>query len=340
MRKIYQTALLIILKVFQVLATGVKTTEKVFVRRGDDIVLNCTCFRENNGEWKGPNISSLSNHSKEEFLIPYATGLKLNPILEGSNVRVVGGYDSNTCKLVINNFLAMNEGIYRCHYVQSNTEFNHVFKVVVIYPPDLKLYMYNLSDGIKLTCNASGKPSTYIFEDWEHRSEFNEKIRYLKGTHDGNLFIQYDQYQNSGRYTCNVTNGVSSRNGNLFQTRQISIPYEGTPMFVFGNDRTQFGQYGNEIKVAFNIFSSTEIGVTIIETNMIHTFEDLVRPCNSTCQGYLEFHGVNITILCTRFLFSFLISGTEDFTNYTVEVCNKHGCINRVVGIERYLTLT
>lgn len=112
--------------------SGVKTTEKVFVRRGDDIVLNCTCFRENNGEWKGPNISSFSNHFKEEFLIPYATGLKLNPILEGSNVRVVGGYDRNTCKLLIDNFSAMNEGMYRCSYVQNNTGFNYVFKAVMI----------------------------------------------------------------------------------------------------------------------------------------------------------------------------------------------------------------
>lgn len=86
--------------------------------------------------------------------------------------------------------------------------------------------MYNLSDGIKLTCNASGVPSIY-FEDWEYCSKLNQHIRYLKGTHDGNFFIQDNQYQHSGIYTCKVTNGVSLRNGNLFQTQQISIPYEG-----------------------------------------------------------------------------------------------------------------
>lgn len=87
--------------------------------------------------------------------------------------------------------------------------------------------MYNLSDGIQLTCNASGESSTYKFEDWEHRSELNQHIRYLKDTHNGNLFIQDNQYQNSGIYICKVTNDVSPRNGNLFQIRQISIPYEG-----------------------------------------------------------------------------------------------------------------
>lgn len=87
--------------------------------------------------------------------------------------------------------------------------------------------MYKLSVGLKLTCNASGVPSIYKYEDWEHCSKLNQHIRYLKGTQDGNLFIQDNQYQNSGIYTCKVTNGVSLRNGNLFQTQQISIPYGG-----------------------------------------------------------------------------------------------------------------
>lgn len=87
--------------------------------------------------------------------------------------------------------------------------------------------MNKLKDGVKLVCNASGVPNEYKFEDWEHRSELKEHIRFLNGTHDGNLIIQDNQYQNSGIYTCNVTNGVSSRNGNLFQTRWISIPYAG-----------------------------------------------------------------------------------------------------------------
>lgn len=101
-------------------------------------------------------------------------------------------------------------------------------------------------------------------------------------------------------------------------------------MFVFGDDKTHYGQYGKDINIAFNIFSSSKIRVTIIKTNRIHTFEALVEPYNSTCKGYLEFHGVNITIVCTRFSFSF---GTDDLKNYTVEVCNEHGCINRVVRI-------
>ncbi|CAC5393283.1 unnamed protein product [Mytilus coruscus] len=278
-------------------------------------------------------MSSLTYHFKEEYLIPYATGLNLNPILNRSNVHVVGNYDRNTCKLVIDDFSAMNEGLYKCQYIKNNSINNRVFKVLVIYPPDLTLHMYNLSDGVKLLCNASGVPSAYQYEDWEHRSELNEHIRYRKGTHNGHLIIQDNQYQNSGIYICNVTNGVSSKNGNIFQTRQISIPYEGQPMFVFGDDKTHYGQYGKEINVAFNIFSSSELRVTIVKMNRRLTFKALVKTYNSTYQGYLKFHGLNITILCTKFSFSFLLSGTDDFTSYTVEVCNEHGCNNSVIEI-------
>lgn len=114
------------------LYSGVKTSDKVFVRRGDEFVLNCTCFRENNGNWKGPNISSLLNHLKEEYIIPYATGIKLNPILNRSNVHIIGDYDKSKCKLVVEDFSALNEGIYKCQYIKTNVTHNHVFKVLMI----------------------------------------------------------------------------------------------------------------------------------------------------------------------------------------------------------------
>lgn len=64
--------------------------------------------------------------------MPYATGLTLNPILKGSNIHVVGDYDTYTCSLVISDFSVMNEGTYRCQYIKNNTTNTHVFKVQMI----------------------------------------------------------------------------------------------------------------------------------------------------------------------------------------------------------------
>lgn len=65
-------------------------------------------------------------------MMPYAIGLTLNPILNRSNIHVVGDYDTNTCSLVISDFSVMNEGTYRCQYIKNKTTNTHVFKVQMI----------------------------------------------------------------------------------------------------------------------------------------------------------------------------------------------------------------
>lgn len=93
------------------------------------------------------------------------------------------------------------------------------------------IHLKTFNDMVQLTCNAFGVPTEYRFGKWEHRSGFNEHIRYIIGTHAGHLFIQKNKLQNSGIYICNVKNGVATKDGHLFQTSQISIQYEGSFTF-------------------------------------------------------------------------------------------------------------
>lgn len=83
-------------------------------------------------------------------------------------------------------------------------------------PPDVHLNYKNftINDEMRtIQCTAKGFPSNYTYGVWEHRSEFNELIRYLNSTNNGTLILPriyeaVDQYQDSGYYICMVTNGI------------------------------------------------------------------------------------------------------------------------------------
>ncbi|CAC5393262.1 unnamed protein product [Mytilus coruscus] len=118
-------------------------------------------------------------------------------------------------------------GKYVCT-VNNTIDFASITKYVyVLYPPNVNVQMYKLKNVVQLNCSATGLPSKNKFEEWEHRSEFNEHIRYVQGTHGNQLIIEGNDYHNSGIYICNVTNGISAINGNLFMTGQIEVPYRG-----------------------------------------------------------------------------------------------------------------
>lgn len=132
----------------------------VFVGTEETIVLNCTCFQENNGNWKGPNRSSPSFKFNETYLIQYAHGLHLNPKLEKTNVRVVGDYAKKTCNLLIEDFSTDNEGKYKCQYIENDITNIQVYEILLT----CKYAFSNYSQEIKIR-NSSGLPqylNTYI----------------------------------------------------------------------------------------------------------------------------------------------------------------------------------
>lgn len=83
----------------------------------------------------------------------------------------------------------------------------------------------------EIKCIPNGVPNTYNFFPWEHRSQFNEHIRYLDATGDGILQLTgvnvSDTYQDTGFYICNVSNGISDKYGNVFQQGRTYVEYAG-----------------------------------------------------------------------------------------------------------------
>ncbi|CAC5379143.1 unnamed protein product [Mytilus coruscus] len=92
-------------------------------------------------------------------------------------------------------------------------------------PPDVKLKFENVTINDKertMQCIADGTPAVYQYSQWEHRSEYNEHIRYLDTTLTGNLTLPItefkgDRFQDSGMYLCRVSNGIPNRKGNYEQ---------------------------------------------------------------------------------------------------------------------------
>lgn len=100
----------------------------LYVKIGENLILNCTCFGKSNGQWIGPNRIFV-NTTGDHFM-PYSQGKKLNPILNKSKFRVVGDYHNKICNLKILNFLSYDEGTYKCNYIDSGAVYIHTYNVL------------------------------------------------------------------------------------------------------------------------------------------------------------------------------------------------------------------
>lgn len=89
-----------------------------------------------------------------------------------------------------------------------------------------------------MQCTAEdGLPTDYTYSHWEHRSEYNEHIRYLNSTSPGNLTLpniesNLKRYQDSGIYICRATNGIPDKNNNYEQEGKVFFVSEGN-VFTF-----------------------------------------------------------------------------------------------------------
>lgn len=83
----------------------------------------------------------------------------------------------------------------------------------------------------EIQCITQGEPANVTYFRWEHRSLFDEHIRYLDSTNDGILRLLEDKkshrYQNTGFYICNVSNGIYDNNENVFQQGKDYLEFKG-----------------------------------------------------------------------------------------------------------------
>lgn len=85
-----------------------------------------------------------------------------------------------------------------------------------------------------MVCIPRGVPDSYIFKDWEHTTEYNDQIRFLPITKEGNNAILTipkhetgkDDHRYRGIYICRVSNNISASDG-MFVMRKYNLELNG-----------------------------------------------------------------------------------------------------------------
>lgn len=85
-----------------------------------------------------------------------------------------------------------------------------------------------------MVCNPSGVPNSYVFKDWEHKTEYNDHIRFLPISKEGNnailTFPEHmagkDHLRDRGIYICRASNSITSTDG-MFVMRKYNLSLTG-----------------------------------------------------------------------------------------------------------------
>ncbi|CAC5393252.1 [Mytilus coruscus] len=117
-----------------------RTYTLIFVEKGENVVLNCTCSIHNESACSGPKISSVTKIDKNEDE-PYTAGLMLKPKLHNLNVDVIGDYECDGCSLIVRNFSEIGVGNYICEYWKSGIVYIHNFTVHLKIPPNNLIFV-------------------------------------------------------------------------------------------------------------------------------------------------------------------------------------------------------
>ncbi|XP_052079676.1 uncharacterized protein LOC127717859 isoform X2 [Mytilus californianus] len=216
--------------------------------------------------------------------------------------------------------------------------------VCVIDPPVVKVRKRKLSEDSMLKeiqCIAHGKPDSYNYFPWEHRSQFDEHIRYLGATDDRNRQLPEvnvsNTYQNTGFYICKVLNGIPDYHGNFLQQERVYVEFEGPPVFAANNKRFQKITKESAIKLKVNVYSSSQITChDITEVGSI----SLTKKIGVTTRHILikeTFHGAIVTLNGTEIVFVLNGLNAGGLHSFNVTVCNIYGQCSIVLKSEYFV---
>ncbi|CAG2204098.1 DSCAM [Mytilus edulis] len=278
--------------------------QKVLVKTGDTIVLNCTCTNQTNGLWDGPKKSpSKINGWHEDTLMPYAQGTLLNSKLNLSKYYILGSYKNRTCNLMIKTISSNDEGKYHCQYVKNDTTISRFYRVNIQTPLDVTIKTTNFENTTYLECHATGE--------------------YTK---DGRLELKKDNYQNSGIYICRVNDEfIDMEIEHNQQEKQVFVQYEGPPVFVSNNSKTWFRQCTGDVNVTLKVFTLSDITSEPIrkleeKSDERQSTEVIGSLMNLTCRDHLVFYKVSVQVSCVEVTFN--IKPMKDKSrNYSSKVC-------------------
>ncbi|XP_041373849.1 uncharacterized protein LOC121386882 isoform X2 [Gigantopelta aegis] len=186
---------------------------------------------------------------------------------------------------------------------------------------------FNSSNKIlKVICEVKGYPDIYTFSSFTHFWG-EHRIRELPGQHVSPnkyvLTVQNATYADSGRYQCDVSNGVQGPNKIKLQTNFTLVAIGDKP--IFGDEeqnQTVSAVLGTTVVLERKIFSKSNITLPTWTNGQGENFTAEISSTTVTLRIY------NTTVADDGYSVKLTISNlsNDDQGIYKLAVCNINGC--------------
>ncbi|CAC5405148.1 unnamed protein product [Mytilus coruscus] len=236
--------------------------------------------------------------------------------------------DADSYCLVFENLTRHDSGNYTC--LSGNEIGNGSFEtsLIVFYPPSvyLEYKIFSVNESIRdIHCKGDGIPNNLTFSRVEHKSNFNEHIRFLEVSSYGIATLPFlnetDRYQDTGVYSCNASNGVPDMEGIKFQQGEAKLVFAGPPVFASDNKKLQYGKLGKPIEITIKAYSTTDITCHYLNAiGRLSSLESIWNISSKIVLMRIHFHGVYITVNGIEVTFHLAI--LHHFQTFNVTVCN------------------
>ncbi|XP_063427158.1 protein turtle homolog B-like [Mytilus trossulus] len=244
---------------------------------------------------------------------------------------------SNNDTLKFKRVKRTDAGLYICMVQTKAGVYKENAKVVVQYAPTIDIQY--VPTERKMKCIPSGVPDRYVYKDWEHTTEYNDHIRFLPITKEGNNAILTipkhetgkDHQRDRGLYICRASNNISSSDG-MFVVKKYNLNFKGKPYFASSTENIQFGAYLKTAMIKIHFVSVPEYNSYDVyknESRFTGYNESLHRNMNLTDTVY----GKNVSVKGNIISLQIQIDTLDDFNLYKVVVKNAEGSSHHTIQL-------
>ncbi|VDH90424.1 Hypothetical predicted protein [Mytilus galloprovincialis] len=244
---------------------------------------------------------------------------------------------SKNDQLKFKNVNRTDAGLYVCMVQTKAGVYKENANVVVQYAPTIDIQY--VPTERKMECIPSGVPDRYVYKDWEHTTEYNDHIRFLPITKEGNNAILTipkhetgkDHQRDRGLYICQASNNISSTDG-IFVMKKYNLNFKGKPYFVSSTENIQFGAYLQTAKIKIKFVSVPEYksyDVYKNESRSTDFTESVYRDIKLTDNIY----GKNVSVKGSIISLQIQINTLDDFSSYNIVVKNAIGSSHHTIKL-------
>ncbi|CAC5387657.1 unnamed protein product [Mytilus coruscus] len=238
----------------------------------------------------------------------------------------------NNCVLNFKNVKRTDAGLYTCIVDTKVGVYEDNARVIVLYAPTIDIEYFPSTKTMK--CIPRGIPDSYMFKDWEHTTEYNDHLRFLATTKEGNnatLTIpqnvnKKDNNRERGIYICRASNNISSIDG-TFAMQKYNLNLPGKPHFVSSTENTQYGIYLETTEIKIKFVSVPENTNYVVYKNGIK-FTDYNESVLRNTKIIDTMYGKNVSVKGNILSLFVKLYTSEDFCWYKIAVKNVVGCSN------------